>query len=113
MSSNKEVTEGTYRDMCTMSFTVHWVRVGKRLGIVWVEVIADKVVANKDLLVRSETIRTQMRVVVVDTTVDAFIENNVSSNVFSFATWKLTFQSSHQYRCSLQHGLCPHPAINL
>src|SRR6266704_3586018 len=82
MNGNKEVIEKIYRDMCTMPFTVHWVRVGDRLGIRWVEVVADKVVANKDLLVRSEAIRAQIRVVVVDTSVDAFIGINEYSEYF-------------------------------
>ena len=73
MNGNKEVTGKTYCDMCTMPFTVHWVRVGNRLGICCVEVIADKVVANKHLLVGSEAIRAQVRMVVVDTSVDTFI----------------------------------------
>jgi len=55
--------------MCTMPITVHWVRVGDRLGICCrdVEVVADKVVANKHLLAKSEAIRAQVRMVVVDT----------------------------------------------
>jgi len=63
----------TYCDMCTMPITVHWVRVGNRLGICYVEVVANKVVANKHLLARSEAIRAHVWMVVVDTRVDTFI----------------------------------------
>lgn len=64
-------SKGTYGDMGSMAFAIHWIRIGYGMGITGIESVACEVVPSEDLLSGPKAIGTEGGMVVVNPCIDA------------------------------------------